>query len=50
MIPLSTNHSGLNKFSGPDDKNFRLLLPEIERMVKQRPPILVARRGTCMHQ
>ena len=34
MIPLDTNHSGLNKFSGEDDKNFRLVLPEIRRMVE----------------
>jgi hypothetical protein len=34
MIPLDTNHSGLNKFSGENDENFRLVLPEIRRMVE----------------
>ena len=34
MISLDTDHSGLNKFSGEDDENFRLVLPEIRRMVE----------------
>lgn len=34
MIPLDTDHSGLNKFSGEDDVNFERVLPEIRRMVE----------------
>ncbi|KAG9239765.1 P-loop containing nucleoside triphosphate hydrolase protein [Amylocarpus encephaloides] len=34
MIPLDTDHSGLNKFSGEDDVNFKRVLPEIRRMVE----------------
>ncbi|KAL9035008.1 MAG: hypothetical protein Q9214_006785, partial [Letrouitia sp. 1 TL-2023] len=34
MIFLDTDHSGLNKF-GIDDENFALVLPEIQRMVKE---------------
>jgi hypothetical protein len=34
MIPLDTDHSGLNKFSGEDNVNFKRVLPEIRRMVK----------------
>ncbi|KAI9799129.1 MAG: hypothetical protein M1825_004896 [Sarcosagium campestre] len=34
MIPLDTDHSGLNKFSGEDDINFKRVLPEIQRIVK----------------
>jgi hypothetical protein len=34
---MNTDHSGLNKFSGNDDENFALLLPEIRRMVKNGP-------------
>jgi len=33
MIFLKTDHAGLNKFSGKDDENFALVLPEIRRMV-----------------
>ncbi len=43
MIYLNTNHSGLNKFDGPEDENFALLLPEIERMVKNAPSIVISR-------
>jgi hypothetical protein len=50
MIPLSTNHSGLNKFSGPHDENFKLLLPEILRMVKHGLPIPIAPDRTSMYR
>jgi hypothetical protein len=43
MIPLDTDHSGLNKFSGEDDKNFRLVLPEIRRMVEGGGSIVTER-------
>jgi hypothetical protein len=33
MIPLDTDHSGLNKFSGEDDINFKRVLREIQRML-----------------
>ena len=34
---LDTEHSGLNKFRGPDDENFLLVWPEIDRMTKNAP-------------
>ena len=34
---LQTDHSGMNKFSGPNDENFLFVGPEIERMVKEAP-------------
>jgi hypothetical protein len=43
MISLDTDHSGLNKFSGKDDENFKLVLPEILRMVKDGPSIVAER-------
>jgi hypothetical protein len=43
MIALDTHHSGLNKFSGIDDENFRLVLPEIRRMVEDGPKIVAKR-------
>ncbi|KAM3067116.1 hypothetical protein ACMFMG_011672 [Clarireedia jacksonii] len=43
MISLNTDHSGLNKFSGKDDENFKLVLPEIQRMVKDGPSIVAER-------
>ena len=43
MIPLDTDHSGLNKFSGKDDENFKLVLPEIRRMVENGPSIVTER-------
>jgi hypothetical protein len=45
MIFLDTDHSGLNKFSGRHDKNFALLLPEIQRMAKSGPSIVIDRHG-----
>ncbi|KAM0130833.1 hypothetical protein ACHAO1_007614 [Botrytis cinerea] len=43
MIFLNTDHSGLNKFSGEGDENFTLLLPEIQRMVRDGLSIVVDR-------
>jgi hypothetical protein len=40
MIPLDTDHFGLNKFSGKDDENFKLVLPEIRRMVEKGRSII----------
>lgn len=46
---LNTDHSGLNKFRGPDDENFLLVWPEIDRMVKKAPQ-KVKERYTCRVQ
>ncbi len=43
MMFLDTDHSGLNKFSGKDDENFVLVLPEIQRIL-QDGPLVVADR------
>jgi hypothetical protein len=43
MIFLNTDHSGLNKFSGEDDSNYALLLPEIERIVREGLPVILDR-------
>ncbi|KAM0182352.1 hypothetical protein ACHAPF_001242 [Botrytis cinerea] len=43
MIFLNTDHSGLNKFSGEGDENFTLLLPEIQRMIRDGLSIVVDR-------
>jgi hypothetical protein len=43
MIPLDTDHSGLNKFSGEDDVNFERVLPEIRRMVEGGGSIVTER-------
>lgn len=43
MIPLDTDHSGLNKFSGEDDVNFKRVLPEIQRMVEGGGSIVTER-------
>ena len=40
---LDTNYSGLNKFSREDNDNFKLVLPKIRRIVKDRP-LIVAKR------
>ena len=42
-----TNHSGLNKFGGVEDKSIVLVLPEIQRMV-QTAPQKVEERYQCM--
>jgi hypothetical protein len=43
MIFLNTDHSGLNKFSGKNDENYALVLPEIQRMVDNGPSIVASR-------
>lgn len=43
MIFLNTDHSGLNKFSGENDENYALLLPEIQRMVDNGHSIVTSR-------
>ncbi|RDL37405.1 uncharacterized protein BP5553_04838 [Venustampulla echinocandica] len=43
MIPLDTDHSGLNKFSGENDENFKRVLPEIRRMVEGGGSIVTER-------
>ncbi|EPE24649.1 TPR-like protein [Glarea lozoyensis ATCC 20868] len=43
MIPLNTDHSGLNKFNGENDENFLLVLPEIRRMVRDGSGIVKKR-------
>jgi hypothetical protein len=42
-IFLNTDHSGLNKFSGEDDENFVLVLPEIRRMVESGLSVVAER-------
>lgn len=46
---LETDHSGLNKFRGPDDENFLLVWREIDRMVKNAPQ-RIDERYTCRVQ
>ena len=46
---LNTDHSGLNKFRGPDDENFLLVWPEIDRIVTNAPQ-KVKERYTCKVQ
>ena len=43
MMFLDADHSGLNKFGGEDDDNFKLVLPEIRRMVEDGPSIVAER-------
>jgi hypothetical protein len=43
MIPLDTDHSGLNKFSREDNVNFKRVLREIQRMVEGGGPIVTER-------
>jgi hypothetical protein len=40
---MNTDHSGLNKFSGIDDENFSLLLPEIQRILREAPSVVLDR-------
>lgn len=48
MMFLNTDHSGLNKFSGENDSNYMLLLPEIQRIVREGPAIVFERyREKC---
>ncbi|KAG9244062.1 hypothetical protein BJ878DRAFT_480539 [Calycina marina] len=44
MILLDADHSGLNKFSGEDDVNFKRVLPEIRRMAEGGGSIVTERR------
>ena len=44
---LTTDHSGLNKFHGLEDGNFKLVLPEIQRMI-QAAQVTVEGRFVCM--
>lgn len=46
-IYLTTDHSGLNKFYGPEDENFLLVRPEIQRVV-QMAPRMIQERYRCM--
>ncbi|KFY76048.1 hypothetical protein V498_09778 [Pseudogymnoascus sp. VKM F-4517 (FW-2822)] len=46
MIFLHTDHSGLNKFSGANDENYALVLPEIQRMVDNGPLMVTNRFKT----
>ncbi|CAG8948701.1 hypothetical protein HYFRA_00001822 [Hymenoscyphus fraxineus] len=46
MIFLDTDHSGLNKFSGIEDENFALLLPELRRMVDTQMSVLHKNNST----
>ncbi|KAF2625473.1 hypothetical protein BU25DRAFT_473452 [Macroventuria anomochaeta] len=43
MIYMDADHSGLNKFSGVDDRNFMLLLPELRRMIKDSGSVVADR-------
>lgn len=43
MIFLHTDHSGLNKFSGTNDENYALVLPELQRMVNNGPSMVANR-------
>ncbi|KAH7092522.1 hypothetical protein FB567DRAFT_625504 [Paraphoma chrysanthemicola] len=40
LVYMDADHSGLNKFSGRQDKNFILLLPELQRMVQNSDAIV----------
>ena len=43
IMYMEADHSGLNKFRGMEDSNFKLLLPEIRRMVKSGPSVVAHR-------
>jgi len=43
MMFLDADYSGLNKFGGEDDDNFKLVLPKIRRIVEDRPSIVAER-------
>ncbi|KAF1951354.1 hypothetical protein CC80DRAFT_210229 [Byssothecium circinans] len=43
MMYMDTDHSGLNKFSGADDRNFMLLLPELRSMVENSRSVVEER-------
>ena len=48
-IYLTTDHSGLNKFRGPEDENFLLVRPEIQRMVQTAPQTIKERYHCTVH-
>jgi hypothetical protein len=43
LMYMDADHSGLNKFSGHDDSNFALLLPELRRMVENSGSVVADR-------
>jgi hypothetical protein len=43
LMYMDADHSGLNKFSGRDDSNFVLLLPELRRMVENSGSVVADR-------
>jgi hypothetical protein len=43
LMYMDADHSGLNKFSGHDDSNFMLLLPELRRMVDNSGSVVADR-------
>ncbi|TVY32372.1 Kinesin light chain [Lachnellula occidentalis] len=45
MMSLNTNHFDLNKFSGADDENFALVLPELRRMAEGGASIVAGHDG-----
>lgn len=48
---MDADHSGLNKFSGHDDSNFALFLPELRRMVENSGSVVADRyRGKGKEQ
>ena len=48
---LNTDHSGLNKFSGDDDPNFKVVRSVIEKMVREVPRInLIDKKADKLHQ
>ncbi len=40
MIYLLTDHSGLNKFSGDEDPNFRSVCAKVEKLAKEASSIV----------
>ena len=45
-MSLNTNYLRLNKFSRKDNENFKLVLPEIRRIVKDNPLVVANRYCT----
>jgi hypothetical protein len=43
LMYMDADHSGLNKFSGRDDNNFMLLLPELRRMIENSRSVVADR-------
>lgn len=46
---LTTDHSGLNKFCGPQDENFMFVRPEIQRMIQTAPRKIEERYNCTVH-